>query len=280
MMNGIRPVARRAAISLALAAATAYAGLTPASATEPGQRIATLEDCHPRAVIVPGVDDVVRQKVPAQFELVRDPVGRPLLAVVASRCERFAVENTSRRSTYALFMAVIESPDGAGCLMQWPLVRSVKPDVVPLCNFYLLFATFDNRAMVKRVRALVPDAPIRYVTRSVYSQHAVELARVGAHFEFRAGPRTSSRFTLSGEVREGTAPTAATFFLWFASASGTVRFREDFADLTIGQMDATLRPAPNSEMAQLLGTHTPMAIAGLAFRFHHDELRFLPSEPS
>lgn len=271
---------RRLSLTLvALAIATGAGAIPLASARSPAPPIAILEDCRPRAVLAPGVEELVRQKVPAQFELVRDPLGRPLLAVVASKCERFTVGDTTRPTTYALFMAVIESPDGAGCLSQWPVVGSVKADLVPLCNFYLLFTTFDNRAMVKEIRSLVPDAPIRYVTGNVYGQDGFDLTRLGAPFRFHAGRRTPSPFTLSAVVREGAGEGPATFFLWFTGSSGTVRFREDFADLTIGQLDATLRAAPGSEMAELLGTETSMPIAGLATHFHHDELRFLPPEP-
>jgi hypothetical protein len=62
-----------------------------------------------------------------------------------------------------------------------------------------------------------------------------------------------------------------TFSFWFPGASGTVGGRFEVDDFAIGEMDATLRAAPGSEMAKLLGTETPTPIAGLANRYQHAE---------
>lgn len=66
-----------------------------------------------------------------------------------------------------------------------------------------------------------------------------------------------------------------TFTSWFQSTSGTVGGRIELADFAPGQMDATLRPAPGSEMATLLETTTPTPLLGLPFRYCHGEARLL-----
>jgi hypothetical protein len=143
-------------ILAALAIAALGVAIPPTSARSSAPPTAILEDCRERAVLVPGVEERVRHRVPAQFELVRDPLGRPLLAVVGSRCERYTVGHTTRPTTFTFFVAIIESPDGGGCGSRWPVVGGVKPDLVPLCNFYNFFAAYDNRAVVKAYRALIP----------------------------------------------------------------------------------------------------------------------------
>jgi hypothetical protein len=269
---------RRLYLLAALTITTVAAAVAPPSASSPPPPILILEECRGRAVFVPGAEELVRRRVPAQFELVRDPLGRPLLLVDGSRCERITVDGKTRPTTFALFMAIIESPDGAGCLSQWPLVGGVKSDLVPLCNFYSLFIAFDNRAVVKGIRSLVPDFPIRYVPGHVFEAEDFDLTRLGAPFRFRAGRRTPSPFELNGVVREVPAQGPATYSFWFTGSSGTVMFREDIDELAIGQMDARLRAASGSEMAELLGTETPTPIAGLATRSNHHEIRFLPPE--
>jgi hypothetical protein len=250
-----------------------------ASASSSSSPFAVLEDCRTRGVLVPGVEKQVRARVPAQFELVRDPLGRPLLSVVGARCERFTVNDTTRPTTVAVFAAIIESPDGAGCLSRWSVLGVLKPDLLPICNFYAPFYALDNRAAVKAYRSFVPDAPVYFVRNLVFDQEDLDLARLGAPFRFRAGRGTPSPFKLDGIVREGAVEGPATLSSWVTGSSGTAIFREEIADLALGQMDATLRVAPGSEMAELLGTETPKPIAGYASRYHHNELFLAPGAP-
>ena len=95
-----RPRLGRAVIAAALMIIPMLTTARPASATAPEPPPAVLEDCRENAVVVPGVGPQVRQRVPSQFELVRDPIGRPLLAVVASRCDRYTVNGTTRPTTF------------------------------------------------------------------------------------------------------------------------------------------------------------------------------------
>jgi hypothetical protein len=225
------------------------------------------------------MEELVRQRVPEEFELVRDPLGRPLLAVVGSRCERYTVGGTTRPTTFTFFVAIIESPDGGGCGSRWPVVGGVKLDLVPLCNFYGLFAAYDNPAVVEGIRSLVRDFPVYYARNLVFEAGDRDPIRLGAPFRFRAGPATPSPFELDAIVREGPVEGPMTISFWFTGSSGTVAGRFEIDDFATGQMDATLRAVPGSEMAELLGTETPTPIAGVASRYHHAEATFLPPEP-
>jgi hypothetical protein len=271
---------RRLLLILAPAAIAAVAAATPlASASSSSSSVAVLEDCRVRVALVPGVEGRVRERVPAQFELVRDPLRRPLMAVAGARCERWTVNNTTRPTTFGFFAAIIESPDGGGCLSRWPVLGGVKPDLLPLCNFYALFGAFDNREAVKGFRSVVPDFPVYYVRALVFEQGDLDPTRLGAPFRFRAGRRTPSPFELDAIVRELALAGPATLSFWFSGSMGTATFREQIDDFAPGQMDATLRAAPGSEMADLLGTETPKPIAGLAVRYHHNEATLLPPHP-
>ena len=228
-------------------------------------------------VLVPGVEERVRERVPARFELVRDPLGRPLLLAIAERCGRYTVGGATKPTTSAWFVAVIESPDGAGCLSRWPVVGALTPDLVPACNLYFLSGAYDNRAAVRTYRALFPGIAIRYVPDLSLETGDLDLTRLGAPLRFRAGPPTPSPFELGGVFREQALVRGPATFSIYTDSSGTAGARLEIDDLALGQMDATLRAAPGSEMAYLLGSETPTPIAAFFDRFPHGEARLLPS---
>ena len=201
------------------------------------------------------------------------------MAVAGARCERWTVNDTTRPTTFGFFAAIIESPDGGGCLSRWPVVGGVKPDLLPLCNFYTLFGAFDNRDAVTGFRSVVPDFPAYYVRELAFEQKDLDLTRLGAPFRFRAGPRTPSPFELNAIVRALPVAGPATLSFWFTGSLGTATFREQIDDFAPGEMKSTLRAAPGSEMAELLGTETPKPIAGLAVRYHHNEATLLAPHP-
>lgn len=273
-------LAPRLCLLAALLVVALTAAPAPATAKSPAPpRSVVLEDCRERAVVVPGVEDLVRQRVPAEFGLVRDPLGRPLLAVVGSRCERYTIDDIPRQTTFAFFVALIESVEGSGCLSQAPLIGEVKADLVPLCNFYVFFAAYNRRAVVRAYRAVFPGAPFHYVRKLRFDAGRFDVASLGAPFHFRAGARTPSPFTLDATVREGPVGGPLSYAFWMSVSTGTAGGRFDVADFAPGQMDATLRAAPGSEMAKLLGTETRTPLLGLANRYGHAEASYLGPGP-
>lgn len=267
---------RRPSILLVLALAAFAVAIPPASANSSAAPISVIEDCFDGNVLLPGVEERVRERVPARFELVRDPLGQPLLLVIAERCERYTVGGTTKPTTSAWFVAIIESPDGAGCLSRWPVLGALKPDLVPVCNLYFLSGAYDNRAAVRTYRSLFPGIAIRYVPRLFFRAGDLELTRLGAPLRFRAGPPTPSPFRLDGVFREQPLAGPTTFSI-YTDSSGSAGARLEVDQFALGQMDAKFQVARGSEMAYLVGSTTPPPIAGFVDRFPHGEARLLPS---
>ena len=195
--------------------------------------------------------------------LVRDPLGRPLLFAFASRC-RYTVNGhaVQRPTTSGYFLAIVKSPDGAGCLSRWPVVGALKPDLLPVCNFYFLSGAWDNPTVVRTYREFAPGIAIRYVRDLAFETGGLDLTRLGAPLRFRAGPPTPSPFELDAVLREQPVAGPATFS-FYTDSSGTSGARLEIDGLALGQMDVRLRVDPESEMAALLGTETPDSDRGL-----------------
>jgi hypothetical protein len=262
----------RLPILVALAVVSAIAGIAPVPASGSISTLAVIEDCRERAVVVPGVEELVRERVPEQFELVRDPLGRPLLIVDGARCERIAAGGKTAPSSFVVFAAMIKSPDGGGCQSRWPLVGDLKGDLIPLCNFYGLLSAHSNGAVVRATKAEVPDGPIFHVPNLDFEQGAFDLTRLGSQFRFTASPPIPSPFELRGIVRDGPVQHPLTMSFWVAASSGVHRIRFDGDRVAIGQLEARLHVTPGSEMAALLGGENPRPLMGVALRYSYGEI--------
>jgi hypothetical protein len=217
---------------------------------------ASLEGCRERFVIAPGDEKGIRARVPAEFELARDAAGSPLLYVTAIRCDRYVLGGRSAPTAAAAFAAMIKSPDGIGCASRWPIVGDIKGDALS-CNLYVLFAAYDTPDVVSWLRAGTPDLPVHHVRDLKFREGDFDVARLGAALQFHAGRPTPSPFEMSAIVRERLVQTPFTATFWAKAAAGIVRIRFESLDLSLGEAQGTLRAAPGSEMARLLGTETP-----------------------
>ena len=246
----------RRGLAAAVLAVMQFAGASVAAAAAPAAPgSALLQKCRERFVIAPGDDAAVRARVPTKYELARDAAGKPLLYVTAITCERYVVGRTSRPTTAAAFAAMIKSPDGVGCTSQWPVVGPLKGDALS-CNLYVLFAAYDNRAVVSWLRAGTPDLDVRYVRQLEFRESDLDLASLGRRLEFKTGPRTSSPFQMDAVVRERPVETPFTATFWAETASGTVRMRFESANLALGEAQGMVRATRGSEMARLLADET------------------------
>ena len=216
---------------------------------------AQLDDCRERFVIVPGDEEGVRARVPARYDLARGSDGRPLLYASAIRCERYSARGTTARTLVAAFAVMIAPPDGVGCASRWPVVGDVKGDALS-CNLYVLFAAYDNPAVVAWLRAGTPDLPVHHVKDLRWHEDATDLAGLTAGLRFHAGRPTPSPFDLDATVRSRPVETPFTATFWAETKAGTVRIRFETDDMALGRADGTLRAAPGTEMARLLGSET------------------------
>lgn len=219
---------------------------------------AVLEGCRERYVIAPGIEEEVRPRVPEQFTLRHNLNGQPLLYITAIHCQRYTVNGVTRPTTAAAFAVSIESPDGVMCATPWPVLGTLKPDLAGSCNNYLLFAAYDNPAVVAWARAGTPDAPVHYVRNLVFDEGDFDPASIGVPLHFDSGS-TPSRYKMDLVVRERpvTLPLAAAF--WFESAIGTVRVGFDTSAIALGEASGRVTVEPGSNMARMLGTTAPSA---------------------
>ena len=217
------------------------------------KRTALLERCRERFVVAAGDDAAVRARVPEKYELARDASGRPLLYVTAIACQRYAVGRTGRPTTAAALAAMIKSPDGVGCTSQWPAVGSVKGDALS-CNLYVLFAAYDNRTVVRWLRAGTPDLEVHHVRGLDFRESGLDLATQSRRLQFTTGPTAPSPFRMDAIVRERPVTTPFTATFWAETAAGTVRIRFESSDLALGEAQGAVRTQPGTDMARLLGT--------------------------
>ena len=243
---------RRIGVVVALVASTTCAGVGDAIAHPVSTDRMSLEQCRERFVVAPGDDEVVRDSVPAKYELSRDPLGRPLLYVTAITCDRYVVGGSARRTTAAAFAALVKPVDGVGCASAWPVVGDVKGDLLS-CNMYVLFAAYDNPSVVAWLRAGTPDLPVFFVNSLSFIEGNHGLGALGQRLEFRAGSGTPSRFRLDAVVRERVVASPFTATFWAETAAGTVRIRFQSAALALGEADGVVTAERDSTMAQMLG---------------------------
>lgn len=274
MVTHLQIVAFVVATSLAVTAAPGAGIADPHQSDASSADVAVLEDCRERFFIAPGVEEEVRTRVPAQFELGRNSAGQPLLYVTAIRCERYTIDGDTRPTTVAAFGASIAPPDGVACSSAWPVIGDVRPNLIGSCNTYLLFVAYDNPRVVKWAKAVAVDLPVSLVDDLRFRQGDLDPARLGAPFTFEA-PSTPSPYSLDLVVRERPIETPLTGTFWFAGSNGLVRFRFETSALAMGEASGSLVVAEGSEMATVFGTTEPTAqngfplLAGTTWRTAH-----------
>lgn len=244
-MNPIAPFTVALAVLCATATAPAAAGGTPSS---------TLEGCVERFANVTGDEPEVRARVPAGYELVRDTAsGRPLVWVSSIRCDKVTVDDASGPATIAAFAAVIESPDGSGCLSRVPVASATRPDALPLCNLYVFFHATDAPHYAAFLRAGTPDYPVSLVRGLSFEDGPFDAAALGTRFRFRADKPTPSPFVVEFVVRDRPGDLPLTPSFWRDTDAGTAKLTFVSDNLTLGEAHGVVRPRAGSEMAAMIG---------------------------
>jgi len=236
------------------------------AASASDENVVVLEGCKDRWAFVLGVEEAVRSRVPARYELVRDlGTQRPLVFVEGGlRCDSYTVGGTSAATTIASVAAVVESPDGEGCLSAIPGLGDIKADALPVCNAYLLWDATDNARYAEFLRSGTPDFPIWVTDELLFEEGSFDLPLLGAPFHFQAGPSAPFRLTSDFVVRERPGPVPVATFFWTETAGGTVKLSFYIDDLEFGEASGTVRTEPGSELAEIFGGEVGEPAPGLS----------------
>lgn len=213
-----------------------------------------LEDCKDRAAVVLGVEDAVRERLPAQYEPVRDPgTERPLVWVETLRCESYVVGQSAVPTKVSAVGVVVESPDGSGCLSALPGVRDVEGDALPVCNIYLLWDATDNERYADFLRAGAADFPISVTDDLSFEEGEFDLSLIGVPFRFRSGPSAPFQLVCDLVVRErpGGGPFEASF--WADTAAGVVKLAFSLEHAEFGEASGTVRTETGTDLAEIFG---------------------------
>jgi hypothetical protein len=232
----------------AIAAALALAATAPAGAPAADFSVGT--DCQEQQAFVDGDPAAVAARLPERYTPVRNPAsGRPLVFARGLRCAQVALGGRSAPVINASYGVVVESPDGRGCGSGAP-TGSVKGDVPPVCNWYVLAWLSNDASTVAWLRDGTPGFPAFHVRQMVFDLGASE-PMGGAPFTFTAaGP---SPYVIEGVAHESPREIAVRGGYWTDTPQGTVKLALSSDDLRAGDADGTVRATRGTELATLLG---------------------------
>jgi hypothetical protein len=261
-------MALRAPIAAALAAALIGAGNAAAS---PAPSFVTANDCQEHQAFVQGDSAAVAAKLPKPFSAVMDPAtDSPIVFVRALNCAAVGLGGTTAPATMASYGIVVDSPDGSGCASASPLIGAQRGDVPPMCNWYALAWLSTDQRIVDWLRATTPEFPAYRDPGLSLELGGFDPAKGGAPMHFDAPPPSPSAFSMDevGRPRPGTLAVRGSYFN--RTPSGTVRVRFSTPDLTSGDANGTVRAAPGSELAQIMGaTERPYLAADSGVSAEH-----------
>jgi hypothetical protein len=233
-----------------LAPATASAATVPAAATAAG--------CHERFLLGTGDPAQVRARVPARYQLQTGLTGRPLVIVKAIRCARAVFGGLARTENEVSIAAVIQSPDGSGCLSPLPVIGALKGDLLPLCDFYALSTFTDNPDAVGYFRGGgVETFPAHLVPSIGYVEGPFDLLALGAHLRVRA-----PEVAIDGTYRTIPSDLPIQVGIWWDGAHGPVRYTFAVRLTEVGVFDGTATATPDTETSSILGAPTLTPLIG------------------
>lgn len=232
------------------AAAALFAGAPGAQAEA---SFVTASGCDEHQGFVTGDDAAVAARLPSHYSAVREPSGEPVLFARAMRCDAVTVGGHTAPATVASFGVVIDSPDGRGCASGAPGAGPVKGDVPPVCNWYVSFWAANDRRVVDWMRDGTPGFPAVYVPGLSFTLGGFDAASGGAPLHFEAPAPSPSAFTMDDLGRPRPGELSVRVGYWADTPQGTVQIAGTTEDLTSGDATGTVRAAPGSEMATMLG---------------------------
>jgi len=215
-------------------------------------RPVTAVGCEEHEAWVDGDARAVAAALPKAYTPLTDASGNPVVFARAEHCAAVNVGGKSRPATLADWGVVVNSPDGFGCASGAPVIGGVKGDLPPICNWYPLALVSDDPGLIAWLRDGTPSLPVSYTPKLTYRLGSPDaLGRTAFHFSTPRQSRAS--FSLDDVSSFNPGPLSLRGGYWFATPNGTVKLDVSTDDLTSGRADTTLRAAPGSPLARLMG---------------------------
>jgi hypothetical protein len=253
----------RALVGAIVAVVLAGPAASPASAGTTTRATGVARDCHEPMAFVRVPATAVRKHVPSSYTLFEAAPGQATLFVRGAFCEGWNVTGKEVPTFIAQVGALVESPDGGGCMthgMRDYGVDQLDGNAIELCNYYSFFVATDNRRYVKWLRAGgLERFPVHY-TRKFKFRLKPGLAPGEFAFDFSVGGAVPWPFRLQGTglEREGALP--MTIAVWNNVGGKVVKFIAE-PDVLLGHAEGTISTAPRTGLAKVLGG-TSMSFAG------------------
>ena len=236
-------------MAMAVALGAAAAALAPAGAGAAGYIPG--KDCREQQAFVEGDPAAVASRLPAGYTAMRSPAsGRPIVFARGLRCSEQTVGGRTAPGVMASYGILIDSPDGRGCGSASP-AGTVKGDVPPVCNWYVLAWLASDRRVVDLLREETSGFPAHHVPGLVFDLGQFDPITHSAPFTFRAGG--PSPYTIEATMREGSRELSVRGAYWADTPQGRVKVALSTDDLTAAGGDGVVRTRAGTELAALLG---------------------------
>lgn len=216
----------------------------------------TATDCEEHEAWVDGDATTVAKALPKGYTALTDSNGAPIVFARAEHCGALTTPGAKPRPvTVADWGIVVNTPDGQGCASGLPQVGSHKGDVPPICNWYTLALTSDDKALGDWLRQGTPSLPVTYDAHLLYRDGVTDATgRKPFHF-------SGAGFTIDdvSSFNPGTLGLRGGY--WFntplgSGNEGTVKMIVATDDLLTGSADTKLTAPSGSALAHLMGTTT------------------------
>ena len=208
-------------------------------------------DCEEHEAWVDGDAAAVAKALPAGYTALTDTNGAPIVFARAERCSSLAAPGQRPRPvTVADWGIVVNTPDGDGCASGLPQVGSRKGDVPPICNWYTLALTSDDKALGDWLRQGTPSLPVTYDNHLLYRDGPLDpTGRKPFHF-------SGAGFVIDDVSSDNPGTLGLRGGYWFNTPQGVVKMIVSTDDLTTGPADTTLTATSGSALAHLMGATT------------------------
>lgn len=247
---------RRPVVVLSLSITLVMAPL-PAGASAPNQPAVSAsfiraDACAEHQAFFDGDPAAVAARLPDSYTPATDPAsGKPLLFARAEHC-RITVNGTTTPATIAVFGIVINSPDGRGCASGIPTLGEAAGQLPPVCNWYPIEWLASDQRVVNWLSADSPGPTAVLVPGLAFSLSPADSGAV--MFHFAAPAPAPSPFSMEDAGHPGLATINVRGGYWMGTGARAMKIAFSTDDITPGQATGSVRAAPGSPAAELMGS--------------------------